>query len=287
MPHLTLLDRVSGTSYRVDSADATVGRDPGCTLVLQGGGAAVVSGRHARLLLVDGKWWIEDLGSRNGTFVAGRRLTVGDRHPLGVGDEIAFGSKGPVLRVQEAAGQDFNSTLAEPVAAVPMQTTIEAAPPIAQRTPVLPPGAHRVRLVLRGGDGKRMLALEPEVIIGRSRDCGICVEGDMSRAVSRHHARVFYSGWKICIEDLGSRNGTWLNRKLVKGATIIERADVIEFGAGGPRLIVEDVALVVDSVQPTQTEMESPVKRDAPFVSELPTPATERPASRVSNGKNK
>lgn len=287
MPHLALLDKLSGTSYRVDSADAVVGRDPGCALVLQGAGSAVVSGRHARFLLVDGKWWIEDLGSRNGTFIVGRRLTVGDRHRLGVGDEISLGSKGPVLRVLEAVGQSFASTLVEPVQAMPLQTTMEASPPLAQRAPVLPPGAHRVRLVLRGGDGKRMLALEPEVIIGRSRDCGICVEGDMSRAVSRQHARVFYSGWKICIEDLGSRNGTWLNRKLVKGATIIERADVIEFGAGGPRLIVEDVALVVDSVQPTQTEMESPVKKDAPFISELPTPATERPASRVSNDKNK
>ncbi|MEO5568829.1 MAG: FHA domain-containing protein [Gemmatimonadaceae bacterium] len=287
MPHLALLDRLSGTSYRVDSADAVVGRDPGCVLVLQGAGAAVVSGRHARFILAEGKWWIEDLGSRNGTFVASRRLTVGDRHRLGVGDEIALGSKGPVLRVVEVAVQDFNSTLAEPIASIPMQTTIEAAPPLAQRTPVLTPGAHRVRLVLRAGDGKRMLALEPEVIIGRSRDCGICVEGDMSRAVSRQHARVFYSGWKICIEDMGSRNGTWLNRKLVKGATIVERADVIEFGAGGPRLIVEDVALVIDSVQPTQAEIQSPVNKGAPFVSELPTPATERPASRVSNDKNK
>jgi pSer/pThr/pTyr-binding forkhead associated (FHA) protein len=61
-----------------------------------------VSQRHARIFLGDGKWWIEDLESTNGTY-----LIIGDRAPLrrgttrqpGSGDEILVG--GYKIRVIE------------------------------------------------------------------------------------------------------------------------------------------------------------------------------------------
>jgi hypothetical protein len=53
---------------------------------------AKVSRRHARILLREGQYVIEDLGSTNGTFVnRGRRLIPGDRQPLQDGDEIIVG----------------------------------------------------------------------------------------------------------------------------------------------------------------------------------------------------
>lgn len=53
---------------------------------------AKVSRRHARIVMRDGNYLIEDLGSTNGTFVnRGRRLAPGDRHPLQDGDEIIVG----------------------------------------------------------------------------------------------------------------------------------------------------------------------------------------------------
>jgi pSer/pThr/pTyr-binding forkhead associated (FHA) protein len=53
---------------------------------------AKVSRRHARILLQDGEYFIEDLGSTNGTFVnRGRRLAPGDRQALRDGDEIIVG----------------------------------------------------------------------------------------------------------------------------------------------------------------------------------------------------
>lgn len=287
MPQLTLLDRISGTSYRVDSTDAVVGRDPSVALVIQGDGAPVVSGRHARVFLADGHWWIEDLGSRNGTFIAGVRLLPSSRHRLVVGEEFAFGTTGPRLRVEQAVGTALASTISEAMPAVPMRTMLEpeaaVPPPPAAPRPATASTNH-VRVVIRTNDGKRLVAQGADVVIGRSRECGILIEGDMSRAVSRRHARVFYSGWKICIEDLGSKNGTWLNRKNVQAATILERGDVIEFGAGGPRLTVEDVATVsVDPPRKTETEMAVPETQPDPnvFISELPTPPA-RPAARAS-----
>ncbi|HZI19486.1 MAG TPA: FHA domain-containing protein [Pyrinomonadaceae bacterium] len=53
---------------------------------------AKVSRRHARITRRGGNYFIEDLGSTNGTFVnRGRRLLPGDRMPLGDGDEVIVG----------------------------------------------------------------------------------------------------------------------------------------------------------------------------------------------------
>lgn len=67
-------------------AGATVGREPGNTLVLR---EDTVSARHAVLRHERGRWLLEDLDSTNGTFVNGRPVHGTVR--LGKGDEVRFG----------------------------------------------------------------------------------------------------------------------------------------------------------------------------------------------------
>lgn len=53
---------------------------------------AKVSRRHARILARDGNFFLEDLGSTNGTYInRGRRLLPGTPQPLADGDEIIVG----------------------------------------------------------------------------------------------------------------------------------------------------------------------------------------------------
>ncbi len=65
------------------------------------------------------------------------------------------------------------------------------------------------------------------VIIGRSDECDIVID---SRNVSRQHTRISEtSPGEWMVEDLGSRNGTFVNGERVKSSPI-SRADVIEIG---------------------------------------------------------
>jgi pSer/pThr/pTyr-binding forkhead associated (FHA) protein len=53
---------------------------------------AKVSRRHARITLNNGQYFLEDLGSTNGTFInRGKRLPPGQRQVLCDGDEIIVG----------------------------------------------------------------------------------------------------------------------------------------------------------------------------------------------------
>ncbi len=65
-----------------------VGRAPSCTLRLD---EAHVSGEHATLLWTGNHWELRDLGSRNGTFVDGERMSPGDTKTLVKGTTISFG----------------------------------------------------------------------------------------------------------------------------------------------------------------------------------------------------
>lgn len=60
-----------GTTLPLSMSGILVGRAPACTLVLDD---EYTSSRHARVFPQYGEWWVEDLGSTNGTFVDDMRI---------------------------------------------------------------------------------------------------------------------------------------------------------------------------------------------------------------------
>jgi DNA-binding winged helix-turn-helix (wHTH) protein len=75
------------------SGDNLIGRDPEATVRIDIGG---VSRRHARIVIDGADVTLEDLGSKNGTYLRGRRVNRPTR--LAHGDEIRIGHKVARLR---------------------------------------------------------------------------------------------------------------------------------------------------------------------------------------------
>jgi pSer/pThr/pTyr-binding forkhead associated (FHA) protein len=66
-------DTIAGEELRFTSPEIVIGRHPRCEWVLEND---TVSSRHARITYHHEQWWLEDLGSRNGTFLNGAALTA-------------------------------------------------------------------------------------------------------------------------------------------------------------------------------------------------------------------
>lgn len=89
---------VPGTEFRLTNDESTIGRwdadngiFPDVDLDAHDSDAKV-SRRHARIVRNNGSYFIEDLGSTNGTYVnRGRRLLPGNAQMLNDGDEVIVG----------------------------------------------------------------------------------------------------------------------------------------------------------------------------------------------------
>jgi pSer/pThr/pTyr-binding forkhead associated (FHA) protein len=73
----------------------------------------------------------------------------------------------------------------------------------------------------------RAFAVKDQLTIGRSAQCQIAVDDTF---VSQMHARVFPHEGQFVVEDLGSTNGTYLNRSKLSGAMVLQRGDRIQVG---------------------------------------------------------
>jgi two-component system cell cycle response regulator len=105
---LTILTgNAAGQLFKCGKVLITMGRSPQADLRLDDDG---ISRHHARIRSETGRSWVEDLASRNGTFVNGERIE-GDVE-LKDGDKIQVG-RGTVLRFgfQDALDESFHENL--------------------------------------------------------------------------------------------------------------------------------------------------------------------------------
>lgn len=73
--------QLAGTRLTLGETPITIGRAEDSTLVINDDYA---SARHARLVPRDGQWFVEDLGSTNGTYLDRAKVTGPTPVPLGV-----------------------------------------------------------------------------------------------------------------------------------------------------------------------------------------------------------
>jgi|CXWL01.1.fsa_nt_gi pSer/pThr/pTyr-binding forkhead associated (FHA) protein len=210
-------------------SELAVGRDPANTLVLPD---SRISTRHARIYRetgpdgAGGAYWLEDLGSRNGTFVDGLPVREPERlHGLAV---VRFGPEGEFLFQSEApealpAAHTLGG-LEAPVLPAGLagdqgrpKTAIGEAPP-ALPAALLPPAALPPAPVLRRplrvesdeGPAERF-ELAPGVnVVGRDPACEISIH---HATLSRRHAAIEIKEDRVFLTDLGSTNGTHLGER--------------------------------------------------------------------------
>jgi pSer/pThr/pTyr-binding forkhead associated (FHA) protein len=165
-----------------------------------------VSSRHAAVRVAGDDVVIEDLGSTNGTWV--NRLRIDRPVALHHGDSVRVGAT--TLAVQ-----------------LPSHTAV-APRTEAYAEPEREPTAPMCTLVVKDGPlaGLRF-EVEPKLEIGRKgTDCAL-----EDSQVSSRHAVVRVAGDDVLIEDLGSTNGTWVNRLRIDRPVALSDRDIVRVGA--------------------------------------------------------
>jgi hypothetical protein len=187
-------------------SEALIGRSTMCTLQID---AADVSKEHASLRWVGDGWELRDLGSRNGTFVGGQRLAMGERASLLAGTVVRFGATAGYMVDDDGP----------PTAMARREDTGEWVA-AAHRMLVLPSDDDPVATVHQDVSGRWVLELD----------------GEASEVVHGGVVSVAGATWRLSLPSLGDRTSEHApSSRMLQGARLVFRVSSDE----------EHVALVV------------------------------------------
>ncbi|MBN2549999.1 MAG: FHA domain-containing protein [Anaerolineales bacterium] len=99
-------------------------------------------------------------------------------------------------------------------------------------------------------------ALRKNLLVGRETSCDLVIA---DRQVSRHHACFIVSPEGIFIEDLDSKNGTYVNGQLIDGKTMLQDGDIVQTA-----LVQKFVFLSSDATLPLE-QVEAEIRNDSAF----------------------
>jgi predicted component of type VI protein secretion system len=137
--------------------------------------------------------------------------------------------------------------------------------------------AAQFQFVMRSGPntGQTYRLEASEIIVGRDASNGIAIN---DAEVSRKHARLSLHGSAYVIQDLGSTNGTFVNRQRITGSQVLNIGDTVSFGEN--IVLIYEAALdpnatVISSAQApkTVTPVQRPAPAPAPSYIPAPSPA--------------
>ncbi len=215
----------AGKVVDLTRAELVIGRSAPAGLILL---HPEISRRHARLYYQQGNYILEDLGSRNGTFVNGQPL----RGPqvLADGDEIQLGSQvrlvfnQPQAGVQSLQGAPSSQTMLESdLTASAVQASIASTPP-------------NLLVTIAGQETKTYTLSKDRISLGRAEDNDIVVA---SPIISRHHATLEKTplGYEIVIAP-GVINTLTCQGCPVTDRQLLSHADVLRIDSELPGMMV-------------------------------------------------
>lgn len=180
-----------------------IGRVEGNDIVLP---STNVSRQHSRLFVQNGACYIEDLGSSNGVFVDGHRIS--GQRDLGNGAQIRIGDYYLYLEYNSNTGSGENAVL---------------------ETHIVSHDENTYKIVRIGDSfaGEEFTLSERDNSVGRTDENYILLN---DASISRKHALIENNGLVYKLIDMGSSNGTLLNGKPVTQPAILKDNDHVTFG---------------------------------------------------------
>jgi pSer/pThr/pTyr-binding forkhead associated (FHA) protein len=227
MPKLTLmLERKTVQVYDLAGPVIRVGRVPEMDIVIDN---VSVSRRQAEIQQAADGWIVRDIGSSNGTFVNGERLT-GDR-PLRAGDEIAIGKYSLFFeRIPSGVGAPPSTVTTRPIATARSggDATMFLKPDEVEQLQKSVAQKRQAHLLWEAGGQRGTQYLRPDtgtVLVGTSERCDVRVP-----AGPKHHVLVVRGG-----DGYEVRNLSFWRRMRVNGQKTsqsrLANGDTVEIGA--------------------------------------------------------
>lgn len=251
MLKLQFLDNRQPSMWLVDPR-LSIGRDKSNSLVINDEGVSVF---HAELRQEDGKLFLWDSGSVNGTFINGEQMT--GKREVHAGDIIRFyqvevqvidPSKGPAVALSQAINRE-------------------------QEKPAHPQWQIKA---MTGTTSGKMYLVDGTKVIGRDPGCDIIISGPH---VSRRHAELSIRSGSLWMKDLGSSNGSFLNGKRSE-ESVLKNGDEVKFDAMTFRIVgPANAEESVDEADMTQFRPVVTPKPAAPAPKPVPAPAVAMTAS--------
>ena len=238
--HARLVDAADNKEHFLVQGENVVGREAADVLLAD----PTVSRRHA-LIVVDGSSCrIEDFGSTNGTYVAGKQIQPGDRVDLTDGVEIKIGSVRLTLSIPESSdAAESEEAMEKSEIRNPKSETGEGQDAEVFST------ASVARLVSTKNE-ETVIEITPGTsTVGRRSNNDIVISDD--QYVSGSHAELSADTQGRWLIDVGSTNGTLLNsvRVAPNQKMMLQDGDEITFGQSSFKFEVIEQPVVEETAE--------------------------------------
>lgn len=180
------------------------GRKPECILQLDPYQDLSVHGQHAKIYKSSGHYYLEDLNSKNGTFVNEQPIKA----PIQLKQGLVFrlGGDGPEIEVYDCKVEEQEQV-----------SKIDNT------------------FLLKRLDTDTVFNFDKtSVRLGRQPDCELALDPLKNREVSGYHALICCRDDGYYLEDLQSANGTFLNGVICKNSKL-QNLDIVQLGKEGPK----------------------------------------------------
>ncbi|MEZ4599575.1 MAG: FHA domain-containing protein [Syntrophotaleaceae bacterium] len=214
-------------SVELDKPRLNVGRDLGNDLVLDD---SAISGFHAGIFCENGRVELVDLGSTNGTFVNGNRVT--GRIELRSWDTVRFGKT--EMEVLDPA--DRRPTSVMPAVSADKVESVIQTPSSLSKQPIA-----MLKSVSPGNTAPSCMEIHERISVGRAPGNNLVLN---TSTISSKHAEILVSDGALELVDLGSTNGTFVNGRKI-GRQVLQNGDLIRF---------DEVEYRLDILQPVEAK---------------------------------